>query len=265
MSFLVKQQSIVSGNITITWVTPSSSGVPQKTPGVLIPAYYFVPTSSPYVSGTGFQTIINVQQLYPNVPIYCIINGQSSGPPTSNNVGYQAVISALQAAGVKVLGYIATGSGTVLASTVEGEINTWATYNVNGIFFDQMNYASGGSSYYFSLQTYCQGKGLNLIVGNPGVPTLQEYVGSCTIICTREDDDSSNPLPTSNLTQTTTGSPSGYAFLGYNTPTSSPNSTTLGYIANGAQWIYITDQVSPSQWSAVSSYFSNFVEILSGL
>ncbi len=251
--------NLLSGKLNLI-PNPAPATVPAKLPGVLVPAYYYVPTSSPYT--TPFTGIVSAKQLYPNVPFIVVINGQSSGPPTSNSTGYKAVVQYLHTVNITVLGYVATANGTDSQSSIESQMVTWQSYGVDGIFFDEMNTASGGSTLYFNLTAYALTLGMNTTVGNPGTTTLQEYVGSVSILCTREDNDTVTALPTSNYTQSTTGAASGYAFLGYD-QASDPGSTVLGYIINGAQWIYLTNSTTP--WSVLSTYFNTTVSELSNL
>ncbi len=99
--------------------------------GLLVPAY-FDPTADP----TDWASLDTAAL---TTPVIAIMN-PSSGPGSSVNPAYTTVISALQANGGQVIGYVPTGDGADSLASVETEINEYHSFYpaINGIFLDQM-------------------------------------------------------------------------------------------------------------------------------
>lgn len=72
-----------------------------------------------------------------------VLLNPDSGPGTSKEQDFATVVQQSQAAGVQVLGYIASGYGTRAIADLLSEINLYkGWYGVDGIFVDEM-YAVG--------------------------------------------------------------------------------------------------------------------------
>ncbi|HEV2390214.1 MAG TPA: spherulation-specific family 4 protein, partial [Nitrososphaerales archaeon] len=140
--------------------------------GVVIPLYNY-PDST-------WTTIAQTAIANPNVPIAAIIN-PNSGPGSSEDPTYLAGVQNLQAAGVKVLGYVATGYATSSyssLSSVESLANDYKSwYHVNGIFFDEMSNDATYESYYSTLNSYVKSDGMTYTMGNPGTSVPTGYIG----------------------------------------------------------------------------------------
>src|SRR5437867_9232398 len=84
----------------IATIRPSSAAVTNPT-GLVIPLYTY-PTDGTWAA------VLNAKNLHPTVPIIAVIN-PNSGPGAASDASYVTGIKAFQAAGIVVLGYVATG------------------------------------------------------------------------------------------------------------------------------------------------------------
>ena len=109
--------------------------------GVIIPLYTY-PTDS------SWSAVAAAKESYPSVPIIAIIN-PNSGPGSSQDENYVSGITNLEAAGVTVIGYVATGYGSNSISSMESQINDYQSWypNIQGIFFDEMSTSGSEQSY----------------------------------------------------------------------------------------------------------------------
>src|SRR5881396_556572 len=127
----------------IATIRPSSAAATSPT-GLVIPLYTY-PTD-----GT-WQAILNAKIAHPTVPIIAVIN-PSDGPGNALDPSYVLGIKAFQAAGIVVLGYVATGYASNPLSSLENQIQLYKNwYGVNGIMFDEMRDTVGQESYYSNL------------------------------------------------------------------------------------------------------------------
>lgn len=163
---------IATSMTTVFAFRPSYAATTNVDSGVVIPLYNY-PDST-------WTTIAQTAQAYPNVPIIAVIN-PDSGPGSSEDPNYLEGVQSLQAAGVRVLGYVATGYATSsysALSKVESLANDYAVwYKVNGIFFDEMSNVPTYESYYATLNSYVKSDGMTYTMGNPGTSVPDGYIG----------------------------------------------------------------------------------------
>src|SRR5438445_96422 len=96
--------------------------LPTQT-GVIVPIYNS--------SLSAWSQVTDAKAAHPNVPIVGIIN-PTDGPGNASIANYTTLVGQLRSAGVVVLGYSYTSSGTRNASDVKAEISHYATrYNVS--------------------------------------------------------------------------------------------------------------------------------------
>src|SRR6185437_3781568 len=139
--------------------------------GTIVPLY-----TSP--SDPSWDAIITAAEAHPTVHVVAIVN-PSNGPGSSKSSGYTAGIAALQAANIKVLGYVATGYGSHSIASMEAEMDTWKSFypTVQGVFFDEQSNAASDVPHYQTLAQYAKSVGLRYTVGNPGSDVGPAYVG----------------------------------------------------------------------------------------
>ena len=171
--------------VTAGWLTPAAAQLAAP-PGdgtgtkMMIPMYIY-PTW--FTAGGGAW-----QQVQSSAPATSIVVANpSSGPGTASNSDYATQIPLAKAAGLKVLGYVPTGHGTVPTATATGQVDNWYSwYNVDGIFFDEMTTAAGtAQTACQTLYNYVKGKlsGQGIVAINPGAIPDQTYMTACDIVC----------------------------------------------------------------------------------
>jgi hypothetical protein len=106
-----------------------------------------------------------------------LIMNPDSGPGASKDMDYAVKVTAAQAAGIKVLGYVHTSYGARPALEVKSEINAYkAWYSVDGIFLDETSPDPLYLSYYRVLASYIRGGKGGFVMLNPGVVPAEGYV-----------------------------------------------------------------------------------------
>lgn len=135
----------------------------------LVPAYFY-PT---WWSGSPWDQL---NAAAGRIPIEAIMN-PASGSGDAPNSDYQYAVGQLQAAGGKVIGYVATGYGTGDPDVILDQVRNYITwYDVDGIFLDEMGNQNGPLDYgalYAAIKGIAAEGGSSLhVVGNPGEPFL---------------------------------------------------------------------------------------------
>jgi hypothetical protein len=222
---------------------------------LLVPAY-FDPSS-----GNGWNTLIS--SVSSAVPITAIMN-PNNGPVAKVDPAYTSDISAFEAAGGVVVGYVHTSYGARALSTVEGDISTYESEypGIKGIFVDEMDNTSSNLSYYRKLYSYIKTVNSSWqVVGNPGQNTLASYL---------------SPTPTANELVTfengsgyTSYTPaswegsyntSNFANIVYAVPDAATMESYLSLApANHAANVYFTDASGTNPYAGLPSYWTTEV------
>src|SRR5438445_10187141 len=234
---------IVTATARISFAAPSSSGV-------VIPLYTY-PTDGSWAAS------LQAKNAHPNVPIIAIIN-PSDGPGGSSDSNYVQGVKNFQAAGIIVIGYVATGYASHGMSDLDAQISRYKNwYSVNGIFFDEMANNQGNENYYSTLNTYVKSLGMTMTMGNPGTSVPSSYIGTLDSLFIFEQSG----LPTLSYLSSYSGhQKSNFAYIGY---TVSPlNAAFEAASSNYVQWIYITDAGGGNPYNVLPSYFMNEVAAL---
>src|SRR5256712_4393656 len=177
----------------------------QITTGLMI-SLYIDPTENNCGpdGGTGtnncWDTLVSIKNSHTSVPIVAIIN-PSSGPGTASDSVYVTGINKLRAAGITVLGYLSTQSGTRSISDIKADIDKYKSwYNVNGIFFDEMSNESGNEKYYTAISSYAKSTdGFSITFGNAGTDVPESYIGTVDTIEIYEDSGSTATLSSATI------------------------------------------------------------------
>jgi hypothetical protein len=130
-----------------------------------------------YPSDPSWGAIVTAHLGHPTVRIVAIVN-PDSGPGAAKLGAFTTGIAKLVAAGIDVIGYVATGYAGKSVASVEGEIDAWHAFypQVGGIFFDEQSAEAADVAYYRTLSQYAKAHGLAYTVGNPGADTSEAYV-----------------------------------------------------------------------------------------
>src|SRR3989442_2821269 len=234
---------IVTATARISFAAPSSSGV-------VIPLYTY-PTDGSWAAS------LQAKNAHPNVPIIAIIN-PSDGPGGSSDSNYVQGVKNFQAAGIIVIGYVATGYASHGMSDLDTQMSLYKIwYSANGIFFDEMSNNAGNEGYYSTLNTYVKSLGMTMTMGNPGTSVPSSYIGILDSLCIFEQSG----LPTLSYLSSYSGHPkSNFAYIGLSV--SSLDTSFEVSSSNYVQWIYITNAGGGNPYNVLPSYFMNEVAAL---
>jgi hypothetical protein len=141
-------------------------------------------------AGTGlsiWQSYADLKKKY-NVDMFVVMNpsnGDFDGNYSTPDVNFIAGKGVMDAAGIRVLGYVYTLFGERDANEVKARIDTY--YNIYsgiaGIMFDEMTNNSGFEGYYQDLSDYVHAKGSGqLTVGNPGTSVQSSFTPTMDMI-----------------------------------------------------------------------------------
>src|SRR5881296_577265 len=235
--------AIVTATVRISFAASTNSGI-------VIPLYTY-PTDGSWAA------TLQARNAHPNVPIIAVIN-PSDGPGGSSDSNYVQGVKDFQAAGIIVIGYVATGYASQLISSLESQIISYKTwYSVNGIFFDEMTSVPGNENYSSTLNTYVKSLGMTMTMGNPGTSVPSSYIGILDSLCIFEQGG----LPTLSYLSSYSGHPkSNFAYIGLSVSTL--NTSYEVSSSNYVQWIYITDAGGGNPYDVLPSYFMNEVAAL---
>src|SRR3989442_150596 len=221
--------------------------------GIVIPLYTY-PTDGSWSAS------LQAKKAHPNVPIIAIIN-PSDGPGGSSDSNYVQGVKNFQAAGIIVIGYVATGYASHGMSDLDAQISRYKNwYSVNGIFFDEMANNQGNENYYSTLNTYVKSVGMTYTMANPGTTTRKSYVGPLDSIIIYESAGPPSLSYPPSATFYPSYSKSNFGFLAYSVPSldTSFETSTSTYV----QWMYITNDGLSNPWDTLPSYFMNEVAAL---
>ncbi len=219
--------------------------------GTIVPLY-----TDP--SDPSWNAIITAAEAHPTVHVVAIVN-PSDGPGSSKSSAYTSGIASLQAAGIKVIGYIATGYGSHSIASMEAEIDTWKSFypTLQGIFFDEQSNSTSDVAHYQTLSQYAHNAGLGYTVGNPGTDVPAAYIGALDTMLIYE----SNGVPTVNsLAAWSAYAPSNFGVIPY--AVSSMDTTFVQQARKYVAYIYLTNDDLPNPWDSLTSYFSQLLTAL---
>src|SRR5487761_1491217 len=143
--FLIAALLILFASVSF-FSQPRTAAASTSTTGVIVPLY-------PYL-GPMWQDLLQAKQAHPSVPVIAVIN-PSNGPGSYQDPNILQGVSALQAAGITVVGYIYTQYASRSLSSIESDVNAYKNfYGLSGVFFDQMSNVPGYEWYYSTLTSY---------------------------------------------------------------------------------------------------------------
>ncbi len=232
-----------------TPVAAAPAGAPG---GTIVPLY--TPPGDP-----SWNTVIAGKAAHPRVNVVAVVN-PANGPGGGMNSAYAVGISKLASAGVKVIGYVATGYGANAAAAVKADIDRWQNFypgQISGIFFDEQSNKPEQVGYYRDLSQYAKSKGLSFTVGNPGTDTAESYVGALDVMLIYES----------------AGVPSAAAMGGWHTKHPASNFGVIPYAASidpafvrsarqYVGYVYVQNDTLPNPWDSVPA---NFADLLAAL
>jgi hypothetical protein len=220
--------------------------------GTIVPLYT-------YPTDPSWAAIIAAAKMHPTVTVRAVIN-PNSGPGTAKDPAYATGIPTLGAAGITVLGYVATTYGAKPTASVHAEIDAykgWYT-GIKGIFFDEMSNTAGMEAYYTELSQYAKGQGYVMTTGNPGTDTLPSYVGTVDTLMIYED--SGLPSVASLAGWHAQHDKHDFAIIAYGVPSVDAAFVTSARVDVG--FIYLTDDTLPNPYDTLPAYFGSLLAAL---
>jgi hypothetical protein len=230
--------------------------------GSIVPLYSWPAESGSGVSAT-WKAIADAHQRKPGLAMIPVVNNQN-GPGPSPDASWTRGIDLLASAGCKVAGYVYTEYGKRSLTTVEADIANWRAWypNVTALFLDQMSNTAGDEGYYATLASYARSRGLDLVIGNPGAPTVPSYIGTVDTMVIQEGTE----VPTSFPAWQASYSPNHFATLTYALTSPLPGNQVTSNKAAVAYQYMTDDGVFPdwNPWDEASIHFDALLDLLDG-
>ena len=232
--------------------TTGSGGSTTTAAGTIVPLY-----TDP--GDPSWAHIVDAKLAHPTVHVVAIVN-PSDGPGSSLSGAYTTGIAKLVAAGIQVIGYVATGYATNPIASMEATIDRWKSFypQLEGIFFDEQSNQAKDVAYYQTLSQYAKAHGLSYTVGNPGTDTAEAFVGALDTMLIYETDG----VPSvSQMAGWHTKYPrSNFGIIPYKVPAMNASfvSTARGYVG----YIYLQSDDLPNPWDSLPSYFADLLAAL---
>jgi hypothetical protein len=240
-------------------VTPPAGGTTgTTTPPATGAAATIVPLYTD-PSDPSWNTVIAAKMQHPKVGVIAIVN-PNNGPGSAASSSYASGIARLDAAGIKVLGYVATGYASKTAAVVEADIDRWKSFypgQLGGIFFDEQSNRAGDVAHYHELSQYAKAQGLTFTVGNPGTDTAESYIGALDTMLIYESS----------------GLPSASQMGGWHSKYATSNFGVIPYAVNMdatfvhnarqyVEYIYLQSDNLPNPWDSVPGTFADLLAAL---
>lgn len=193
-------------------------------------------------------------------PRMVVVNPEN-GPGPRRTQGYISAVHALQAAGVRVLGYVSTGyAGRPLRDAVADVDRYRAWYRVDGIFFDEAASDAARVPYYRALAGAARGDDGGVVVLNPGVPPAPGYFDLADVVVTFEGTyDAYATAMAETPAWLRELRPDRVAHLLYGATRAQALSALSG---SASGYLYVTSGALPNPWRTLPSYLDEEVEAL---
>jgi hypothetical protein len=197
-----------------------------------------------------------------------IVFNPNSGPGTATDPGYTSVIAQAQAAGITVLGYVATNYGQRAEADITADINHYYDfYKPSGIYLaegpmDTDCTAMEAMYHRLSDAVRARDSGAYLAVGTRYCPTYIFFFDLMVQFARNWTEYQTDYAPPSWMPA---GSPERFCHFVNAVPESDASRALSLAITNGAGWVFVTDQTDPNPWGVLPSYFDRELATLKGL
>jgi hypothetical protein len=195
----------------------------------------------------------------PRRPRMVVVN-PASGPGPRHSEAYATAVRALQAAGVRVLGYVATDYGWRPLQAARADVGRYvAWYGVDGIFFDETASGAAQLGHYRALARAARDDGARLVVVNPGVPPAAGYFDLADVVVTFEGTYAAYVAAHEATPALDREPPDRAAHLIYG----ATRAQALGALTGSAAgYLYATSGALPNPWRTLPAYLDEEVEAL---
>jgi len=237
----------VTAGVILLATAISSRGGERRTlcPGSLVPAYVY-PDAILTLAERG------------TLPQLLVIN-PASGPGAAADAEYRHAIAAAQAAGSRVLGYIATTWGARPAAEVSDEIDRYRDwYHVDGVFLDEAASDEAQMPHYHALIHHARAEGARFVVLNPGLVPARGYFDLADVVVTFE-----GPISAYRADRAVDGvAPERSAHLVFGASREQAL-RAIGSVTS-ARYVYMTSGTLPHPWGTVPDYLAQELAALGG-
>jgi len=231
---------------------PATAPAAGKAGATIVPLYT-------YPTDASWNTVIAAKAAHPTVGVIAAVN-PANGPGAAADPAYAAGIARLNAAGIKVIGYVATGYATKNAPVVKADIDRWKAFypgQIGGIFFDEQSSRAGDVAYYRDLSQHAKAQGMSFTVGNPGTDTSEAFIGALDTMLIYE----SSGLPSATQMG---GWHAKYAASNFGVipHTSAFDASFVRNARQYVQYVYVQNDTLPNPWDSVPGTFGDLLAAL---
>ena len=200
------------------------------------------------------------QRLIAGAPsIGMIVFNPESGPGTAADPAYTQVIAQAQAAGIVMVGYVATAYGARPEADVIADINRYYDfYALSGIYFAEgpmENDCTAMEAMYHRMSDAVRARDSRayLAVGTRFCPTYITFFDMMVQFARNWPEYQTDYTPPSWMPA---NSPQRFVHFVHSVPPGEASAALSRAVANGAGWVFITDEGDPNPWSVLPSYFN---------
>ena len=222
--------------------SPVHAGLCQ---GLSIPAYFYPGTLWTKATAAAARTSI-------------MIMNPNSGVGAAIDQNYVAAVKTAQAAGIKILGYVATNyADPKLKQTAINQINLYKQwYKVDGIFLDEVSDLAQNVPYYQNLaKVIRQGSG-NFVMLNPGTIPAEGYVKLADNTIIFEDTYAKYLSNWQAPTWLFNYPASKFTHLVHTTSASQLANALKLTVSRNAGYVYVTHDVLDNPWDTLPTYWT---------
>jgi len=222
---------------------------------MVVPAYY--------EPGPAWDTIIAAA---PTVGM--IIFNPSNGPGTTTDPKYTAALAQARAAGILVLGYVATSYGQRPEADITADVNKYYDlYAPSGIYFAEGPMDAdcmAMEDMYKRIAATARGRDARafLAVGTRYCPTYIYFFDLMVQFARNWTEYQTDYAPPSWMPA---NSPERFCHFVHTVPEGDAARALSLTITNGAGWVFVTDETDPNPWGMLPSYFDRELATLKGL
>jgi hypothetical protein len=259
-----------SGSAARDAVAPDTGGAPAQISvdaGHVLSGSVRMAVPAYFPPGHDWQRVIAAAPL-----VGMIVFDPNNGPGGTGDGGstvpdYSGVLAQARAAGITVLGYVATSYGQRAAADVLADVDAYyRAYQLSGIYFAEGPMeadCAGMEAEYHSFADAARQHDPKafLAVGTKFCPTYI-YFFDVMVEFARNWTEYQSYQPPSWMPA---NSPQRFCHFVNAVPPSDAGAAISMAIGNGAGWIYVTDQADPNPWGTLPSYFDQEVQALMGL
>lgn len=197
-----------------------------------------------------------------------IVFNPESGPGSATSPAYTQIIGRAQAAGITMLGYVATSYGARAEADIIADINHYYDfYTPSGIYFAEGPMDSDCTAMeamYHRLADAVRARSPNayLAVGTRFCPTYIVFFDIMVQFARNWSEYQTDYRPPSWMPA---NSPQRFVHFVHSVPPADASAALSLTIANGAGWVFVTDQTDPNPWSVLPSYFDQELATLRGV